>query len=280
MRNHFPITRERQKTIYNKKAGAKTLEKGLALLERLAHENGARSLSDLAEATGLPPSTVHRILATLSKFGYVRQDQETRHYQLGSRAVGLAASILQQVDMVQEARALLREFVEQTGEGITLGILEEGEVVVIEKVEASGRPRLFLHIGRRAPAHCTALGKILLAGLADDKIRKLLKQKGMPRYTPNTIVSPAQLLNHLTKVRQQGYAVDDEETALGARCLAVPIRDHLGRVVGAISSSGPKSLWTDSHMEMILSHLRRLSSELSARLGYPSISQYPIVGQM
>ncbi len=258
----------------NKAKAAGTLEKGLALLEWLSRGKGEFTLMHLANAVSLPPSTTHRILAALGRLGYVEQDQETRHYRLGHKAVGFAASILQQIDMLREARSLLQNFVSKTGESITLATLEDKEVLVIEKVEVFDRPRLFLHIGRRAPVHSTALGKVLLAGLPDREVLNILRRTGMPRLTPNTIVSPKQFLHHLRRVRQLGYAIDDEETVLGARCLAVPVYNHLGRVIGALSSSGPTSIWTDRYMKTVLRPLRNVAHELSVRLGYsPWVNQ-------
>ncbi len=248
--------------------GAQTLEKGLLLLDLLARAEVPPSLSALAHASGLPPSTTHRLLSVLTQRGFVHQDPKTRHYRPGTRAVFLSARVLQQLDLTREAPAILQRFVEATGEGITLAVLEDGELVPLCKAEAPASPRLFLHIGRRAPVHCTALGKVLLAAMPPSEAQKILVRRGTPRMTPQTIVSPKKLLGHLSAVRHQGYAVDDEETVVGGRCLAAPVRNYLGEVVAAVSTSGPVHTWTHVRMAYLREALLESAQLLSERLGY------------
>jgi len=248
--------------------GVQTLEKGLHLLDLVTRENAPVSLSALAVAAGLPLSTTHRLLSTMMRRGFVDQDPHTRQYRPGSRVVSLSAQVLQHLDLTREAPPVLQWFVDRTGDPISMATLEDGEVVPLCRIESGSSPRLFLHIGRRAPAHCTALGKVLLAGLPDTAVRNILARRGMPRLTPNTIVSPRKLLAHLTMVRELGYALDDEETAVGARCLAVPVRNHAGKVVAAISASGPASAWSPARMQRVREALMETAARLSARLGY------------
>ncbi|MDQ7827989.1 MAG: IclR family transcriptional regulator [Armatimonadota bacterium] len=248
--------------------GARALEKGVRLLLLLASRDGPQPLSALALRGGLPPSTAHRLLATLVRLGVVEQEPETRRYRIGPRTVAFAADVLQQTDLTREAAPVLHAYVRETGEAISLATLQEGEVVLLEQVRGVDAPRLFLHIGRRAPLHSTALGKVLAAGLPDEEVRRLLGQRGMARLTPRTITSPRRFLEHLAEVRHLGYALDDEETVQGARCLAVPVRDHRGRVVAALSSSGSTGAWSAGHMAAVREALVRAGSRLSARLGY------------
>jgi len=248
--------------------GARALEKGLLVLELVADAEGDQSLSVLAAQSGLPLSTVHRLLATLTRRGFVEQDPQTRRYRLGARTLTLAATVLQQADLTREAPPIMQEFVRETGDAVSLAALQDGRVVLLEKAQGPDAPRLFLHIGRQAPVHSTALGKALAAGLPDQDVLEILRRQGMARLTPRTITTPQRFLLHLEAIRRSGYALDDEETVVGARCLAVPVRNHRGQVVGALSTSGPTSTWSEERMAVALHALQRAAARLSERLGY------------
>jgi len=170
--------------------GARALEKGLLVLELVADAEGDQSLSVLAAQSGLPLSTVHRLLATLTRRGFVEQDPQTRRYRLGARTLTLAATVLQQADLTREAPPIMQEFVRETGDAVSLAALQDGRVVLLEKAQGPDAPRLFLHIGRQAPVHSTALGKALAAGLPDQDVLEILKRQGMARLTPRTITTP------------------------------------------------------------------------------------------
>ncbi len=248
--------------------GARALGKGLLVLELVADAEGAQSLSALAAQSGLPLSTVHRLLATLTQQGFVEQDAQTRRYRLGARMLTLAAGVLRRADLTREAPPVMQEFVRETGDAVSLAALQDGRVVLLDKAQGPDAPRLFLHIGRQAPLHSTALGKALAAGLPDREVVEILKRQGMARLTPRTITTPRRFLLHLEEVRRHGYALDDEETVVGARCLAVPVRNHRGQVVGALSTSGPTSTWSEERMAVALRALQRAAARLSERLGY------------
>lgn len=248
--------------------GARALGKGLLVLELVADAEGAQSLSALAAQSGLPLSTVHRLLATLTQQGFVEQDAQTRRYRPGARMLTLAAGVLRRADLTREAPPVMQEFVRETGDAVSLAALQDGRVVLLDKAQGPDAPRLFLHIGREAPLHSTALGKALAAGLPDREVLEILKRRGMARLTPRTITTPRRFLLHLEEVRRHGYALDDEETVVGARCLAVPVRNHRGQVVGALSTSGPTSTWREERMAVALRALQRAAARLSARLGY------------
>ncbi len=264
----FRYVADRVEPVRARSNGAQTLEKGLALLNRLAVAPEPQRLSALARGTRLPPSTVHRLLAALVAGGYVERDAESGRYRLGPQAVAFSATILQNLDLTREAPPVLREFTRRTGESITLAMLDDWEVVSLCRCAVDGRPGLFVHLGHRAPAHSTALGKVLLAALPDAAVLRVLKRRGMPALTPRTITSLERFLEHLCLVRTRGYAVDDEETVPGARCLAVPVRNHHGETVAALSASGSVIVWTRGRMRAVRAALAEAGRALSLRLGY------------
>jgi len=143
------------------------------------------------------------------------------------------------MDLVKEATPYLKELVNQCNETVHLGVLEEGEVLYIAKEESSQTIRMISYVGRRAPLHCTALGKVLLAYLAEEKRKKILGQKELLRFTKKTITDRKELEKELNKVKKQGFALDREENEKDVRCIAAPIKSYQGGVIAAISISGP-----------------------------------------
>ena len=238
--------------------GVQSIERAFDLLEMLADADGALGLSELATVSGLPLPTVHRLMRTLVKRGYVRQEA-SRRYTLGSRLIrlGETSSRMQGTWL----RPFLAQLVRLTGETANLAMLDGDEVVYIAQVPSLHQMRMFTEPGRRVQPHCTAVGKALLAQLPPGEARALLERSGMPAYTPATITDPDLLLAHLEVIRKQGYAVDEGEQEVGVRCFAVAVPDTPGSL--AISTSGPQTRMTDDAAARIVPALRRIASEIS-----------------
>jgi IclR family acetate operon transcriptional repressor len=215
--------------------GVQSLERALDLLEVLADSPGEVSLSGLASASGLAPSTIHRLVGTLVARGYVRR-LPSRRYVLAPRLLHLGERATHTLATL--ARPHLAGLVDDVGETANLALLDGDRVVYAAQVPSRHSVRMFTEVGRRVHVHCTGVGKVLLAGLAEGEVRALLARAGMPARTDRTVTDPEVLLAQLAVIARQGYALDDGEQEAGVRCLAVPV--HGAAVPAALSVSGPE----------------------------------------
>jgi len=246
----------------------KALDKSLNVLEMIAQENSPLSIAELSQRLKIGASTVHRILDTFKYRGYVEQEPLTRKYELGLKVVELGVAKLQRMQLVKEAAPYLKELMNQCQETVHLAILDEGEVLYLDKEEPLQTVRMVSQVGRRAPAHCTGLGKVLLAYLGEEERKKLIQKKGLQHFTERTIVDERMLEEELLKVREQGFAEDRGEHEEDVRCLAAPLRDYQGKVVAAISISGPAFRMDSSRREKLKKLLIETTEKISRRLGY------------
>ena len=246
----------------------KVLDKSLSVLELLLQKGSPMNMTELSEKLGFYPSTIHRILDTLKHWGYVEQDPHTQKYQLGLKALELGMAKLHQMDMVREATPYLKELVNQCNETVHLGVLEAGEVFYLAKEESSQTIRMISYVGKRAPLHCTGLGKVLLAYLPEKERKRILFRKELPRLTENTITNKRELEKELNKVREQGFALDREENEKDVRCVAAPIRNYQGEVIAALSISSPIFRIEKNAQNNQKKALLEISKKISKRLGY------------
>ena len=245
-----------------------SIERALSLLEALEDSRGEVGIAELSKRVALHVSTVHRILATLMARGYARQNPETGRYALGAKALHLAQSYLDQMDIRRVARPVLERLSRETGETANLVILDRQEALYLDKAESPQSLRIFSRIGRRAPLHCTAVGKVLLARRSKTQIDALLGPRPLERLTKHTITSVSQIRRGLEKVREQGFALDREECEEGACCIAVPIHNARGEVEAALGISAPTTRLTPRRMEELIPVMLRTGREVSAQLGF------------
>jgi DNA-binding IclR family transcriptional regulator len=217
------------------------LERGLLILEYLAQSRRGVTLSQLTRKLQLPRSTGHALLLTYQRSGYVQRCDKTGRYCLGLRLQALANMALGGTSLRSQAATLLHKLMQETGLTVHLAVMEEGEAILIDRVEATGAPQLATWVGKRMGLHCTALGKALIAELPADALDELIRKQGLIRYNENTISSRRALRLACENVQQLGYAIDDEEEEIGIRCIGAPVRNGAGEVVAAISISGTKS---------------------------------------
>jgi DNA-binding IclR family transcriptional regulator len=246
----------------------KVLNKTFSILEILLQHGSAMNMTEISGKLGLYPSTTHRILDTLKYWGYAEQDPNTQNYQLGLKLVELGMARYHQIDLVKEAHPFLKELVDQCNEIVHLGVLEEGEVLYLAKEESSQTIRMISYVGKRAPLYCTALGKVLLTYLSVEERKKILGEKVLPRLTENTITDKRELEKELSKVKEQGFALDREENEKDVRCIAAPIRNYQGKVIAAISISSPIFRINKNVQNNLKKALLETSKKISKRLGY------------
>lgn len=240
--------------------GVQSLERAFDVLELMAAAGGEVGLSQLAAESGLPVPTIHRIVRTLVASGYVLQ-MPSRRYALGPRLIGLGASASQTVEAW--ASPHLRSLAEASGETANLAMLDVDRVVYVAQAPSTRHTvRMFTEVGRRVYAHCTGVGKALLAQLPDDDVRRLVDQAGMPATTEHTITDLDRLLEEMRLVRERGHAVDDGEQEMGVRCVAVAVP---GSLSSAVSVSGPASRVTPDSVASLAVVLHDAARSLAGR---------------
>jgi DNA-binding IclR family transcriptional regulator len=248
--------------------GLRTLDRALGLLEMLCQSNDGLSLTELSQRSSLPKSTVHRLLGGLIARRLVSQDTYNQHYVPGIKLFELSQQALQKLRLRDQALPELRELCRETRETVHLAILDEGDVIYIDKEESPQTIRMFSAIGKRGPAHCTGVGKVLLAGLSDGDLSAVIRAKGLPRFTENTITDPEDLRTHLQTVRELGYAIDDREHESDIRCIACPVFDHRGVAIASISLTVPAFRASQEEIEGQAPVVRQYADRISRKMGW------------
>jgi DNA-binding IclR family transcriptional regulator len=218
-------------------SGILVLHKALDLVEAIRDTPSGLSLADLARTLDLPKPTAYRILATLESRGYL--DRNGLQYRMSRKITELQRGITEGPQLSEIAWPLMQKLVTSCKETVNLGILDAGEVVVISTIESLQSIRMTSKIGNRRCLHSTALGKVLLSGLQDREVRRLLRLKKLPRLTQRTITSQAALMIEIHRVREQGFALDNEENEADGRCIGAPICGPNNHVIAALSISAP-----------------------------------------
>lgn len=246
-----------------------SLERGLKALEMAAR--GRVKPADLAQKLGLDRSSAYRLLYTLMVNGYVNQDPTTREFLPNpSKFFALSSEVAGPMNWPVIAVGFLRVLRDRTGETANLGVLEGHEIVYIGQQAAHHALAVRYPLGTRRSLHGSALGKAILAFLPEPEIDRLLQEGGLAAQTPNTITDPKYLKLHLKTVREQGYAIDNEETFEGGRCIAAPIFDHRQQIVASMGISGPSTRLTLEKLSSIPHIVAEVANETSIALGGPS----------
>src|SRR6266571_4413123 len=225
-----------------------SLGRAFAILEEVARNREGIGLADLSKRLGLHNSTAFHLAKTLVSLGYVRQEPDSKRYRIGRPLFALAASALDEIEMVNIATPMLEELSRQTGESSHFAVRMGDTVVVIARTSGPSAFQLTDRVGVVRPAHCTALGKVILASLRDDQLKRFLERVELKPSTKNSIAEAPALLRELAEVRRTGVAYDEGEFNLEVRCIAVAAADFTGRTIGAIGISGP--VWRESQQAL------------------------------
>ncbi|MES1038798.1 IclR family transcriptional regulator [Peribacillus simplex] len=248
----------------------KSVSRALDIITIVSLKKGGLGVTEISKQIDINKSSVYRILSTLVQYGYIEQDSETERYKLGYKFLEVSSKLLESIDLRSEARQYLQELENTTNEVIHLVVYDQGEVVYIEKLEGNETLRMHSKVGKRAPMHCTSVGKAILAYLPPNVVLNILEQKGMPMHTDKTITNKDDFLQELNQVRIKGYALDLEENEYGITCIAVPIFDHSGKVIAAVSISGPTMRMTDQRIDLLQLQMIQIGKKISTRLGFES----------
>ncbi|WP_326836730.1 IclR family transcriptional regulator [Amycolatopsis rhabdoformis] len=244
---------------------SQSLDRALTVLAGLAR--GAKTLDELAEEIGVHKTTVLRLLRTLESRHFVRREGP-RHYRLGSALFDLANQALEDLDVRRSSRDALAALNVRTGHTVHLASYEDGEVVYIDKFEGHHSVRMYSRIGKRAPLHCTAVGKVLVAAMPQARREEIAASLDYLVLTPNTITSPEAYLTELAAVAERGYAVDNAEHEDFIHCIAAPVRGAGGEVLAAASMSVPKVLLDYAGLLALVPELLAATEEASVHSGW------------
>lgn len=244
----------------------------IRLTKAFSEQEYEMGISALAARLGLAKSTVHRLATTLVEYDMLEQNRESGKYRLGLAFFELGTLVRRKMDVTTEAQGEIHALADASGETVQLAILDHLTILYIRIRESRQAIRLSSGLGSRAPAHCTGVGKALLAYQPPEVVQQVV-EAGLKRCTEHTITDAEKLRAELATVRSRGYAIDDEEIEIGLRCVAAPIRDHSGQVVAAISVAAPVQRMSKKQVQATIPSVVAAAENISRRLGFiPSLA--------
>lgn len=246
-----------------------SLQRALSILNSFSADCRAVTLRELSERLGIHRSTVYRLAANLVATGFLKFDESNGKYTLGLRLFELGAIVLNDMNLPIKARPILEELRDRTNETVHLGVLDHTDVVYVEKFESSQSLKLSGLYGSRRPLYATALGRVLLAGLPTDVAKALVTDcQPLAERTPYTVNDIDGVMRKVEEVRETGYSYDDQETEIGLRCIAAPVRDFSGKVVAAVGISGPTFRIQGQQLEAFAQAVVETAANISREVGY------------
>jgi len=247
-----------------------SVARAITIMEVLLREPEL-GVSELSSELDLGKSTVYRLLSTMKAYGIIDQAPSGK-YRLGLRLSIFGDTAASRLDLRKETAPFLRELAKISGESISLAILDGFNILYIDRIDSQEPLRMGTTIGQRLPAFCTGMGKAILANLSENKLDAMLNdpnfQKTLQRYTENTITEVEELRRQLQKIKEQGFAIDEEEYNRGVRCIATPIFNHLGKVTAAVSTTGPSIRMSYNRIHELIPHVKKTALDISQQIGY------------
>jgi DNA-binding IclR family transcriptional regulator len=248
-----------------KKYGAPSVKKAFAILSAISSAKDGMGVSDLAKKLKMAKSTVHGMTSALEELGAVMRDPLTKKYKLGFTLLEIGRTAYSQIDLQTSARPVTEELMERTQTSVFLGILNWGRVTILDIVESRQGLNITAPVGSAIPLFAGAVGKVFLASMSEEQAMKIVKSKGLPRFTDNSIVDLDVYFNELRQVREKGYAVDDEEYILGVRAVASPLMG-LGQLRSAIWAVGFKASLDEKKMQTLTGETQKAAKIISRRI--------------
>lgn len=244
-----------------------SIDRALQVLELFSLEKPEWGVTEISKALNIYKSNVHNVLTTLAERGFVIKDSKTDKYKLGIKFFELGSVVIKNMDLRKIAHPHIEELSKEFNETVHLGVLDKGRVVSIEREESDKGLCSHIEIGKRTHLHCTAVGKAIMAYLSEDEINLIIREKGLEKFTGNTITIKKDLENEFKKIREQGYAVDNMEHEEGVRCVAGPIRDYTGKVIASMSISGPAFRINENNTPNIAKKVKEYCDCISEEMG-------------
>jgi DNA-binding IclR family transcriptional regulator len=252
------------------RAGVQSIERAFAILAHIAGCDGV-SLAELSKSVHLHNSTTFNLVRTMAELGVVRQDKETKRYHLGRLIFALAAKSATEMELIDAATPFLERLSARTGETSHLALMSGADVIIAARIRGAGAFQLVERAGEVRPFNCTAVGKVLLSGMDDSRLTKLIAAKPLAQHTAKSIVEPEQLLSEVAKVRETGLGFDDAEFNSEVRCVAAPVFDVAGRVIAALGVSGPVWRVSLQRLQVLSQEVSDAAKGLSQQFGSPAL---------
>jgi DNA-binding IclR family transcriptional regulator len=246
--------------------GVQSLGRAFGILEEVARNRDGIGLAELSKRVGLHNSTTFHLVKTMVALGYLRMD-ETKRYRVGRPVFALAASCLDEMEMVSLATPVLEELSRETGESSHFAVRMGDSIIALARTTGPGAFQFTDRVGVVRPAYCTALGKVMLAALRPEQFERYLERTELRPFTPNTITDPQRLRTEIESIRATGLAFDDGEFEAELRCCSVPVRDFTGHVVGTIGISGPVWRLSIQTLQDRAKVVEQAAARLSAEFG-------------
>jgi len=251
------------------RGGVQSLGRAFSILEEVARHREGIGLAELSKLVGLHNSTTFHLAKTMVSLGYMRQERDSKRYRVGRPLFALAASALDEIEMVNLATPVLEDLSRESGESGHFAVRMGDAIIVIARTSGTGAFQLTDRVGVVRPAHCTALGKIILASLRPDQLKRFLERVELKPSTAKSITDPSVLLREIAEIRRSAIAFDDGEFNPEVRCVAVPVYHFTGEVIGSLGISGPIWRMTDqmlrSRAKLVQAAAARLSAEFGAK---------------
>ena len=262
-----PVAGRPAAAVRNRSDQVQSLVRALTIVNRLASADEGVTLTEIAQQVGLSPSTAHRLLTTLEQERYVHFDAERRLWSVGVQAFVAGNAFLKTRSLVGAARPVMRALMEESEETVNLAVEDEHEAVYLSQVECRQMMRAFARPGARVALHCSSVGKALLSAMPEAGLSKVLHHRGLPRLSVKTIGTTTALREDLVRSRDRGYAIDDEEHAVGLRCIASVIFNENSDPVAAVSVSGPMARIPDERIPLLGDLVRRKADAITSQIG-------------
>src|SRR5712672_2588176 len=250
-----------------KDGGVQSVDRALLIIETLAEDDEGYRLSYLSVRTGLSTSTVHRLLTTLEKRRFVQFDRDESMWHIGAQSFAIGSTFLRRRNFLTQALPYLRKLRDQTRETANLAVVDDGEMIVLTRVESREITRSVTKVGGRVPMVASGLGKALLATYSEQDVFAIIQREGMPRLTSKSIVRAGELCKSLHDIRRQGYSVDDEEALIGLRCVSAVIYDDCSEPLAAIPVSRKASRVPHDRLPILGKLVQEVAAELNTALG-------------
>src|SRR5258708_17189674 len=244
------------------------IDRAAQVLDCCGFDHQELSVSEIGDKTGLHRSTAHRILMALEYNDLIKQNPSTGKYHLGIKLFKLGHQAVSQLNLREICRPFLSRLMNDTKETIHLAVLDDDQVLYLDKVEGPHALRMPSRVGRHIPTYCTSLGKAMLSCLDDHEVKNIFRDRILRPYTANTVKTLDRLLTDLRVIRRRGYSVDNEEIEIGLRCVAAPIRDYTRAMVGAISTAAPSARLSAQKIPGVGKFVMAVAAEISEQLGY------------
>lgn len=247
-------------------SGAKSFYKMARVLDCFTRSRKHLSVSDIMDLTGLPRTTIHRIVASLREIGMIDQDNRRGDYRLGLKMFYYGSAVIANLDLNRHAHPHVLQLHQITGEIVHLHMFDGSQMVCIEREEMGAERNTTLTTIEAAPIHTTSVGKAFLAFQEENLIDRIITEEGLEKRTENTLSTVDELKADLARIVARGYARDDEENEIGVRCVGAPIRDSRGRVFASISVSGPAGRLPESRQDALAPAVIETATRITAEL--------------